>query len=64
MSLLDIPSLSTKFYHDGTPVIPGDVAVPVLLVVDANNKTAMVRGSPITVRDLDAPVSTAQALPG
>ena len=68
MTLLDIPPLSTNVYHDGTPILPGDVAVPVLLVVDANNKIAMVRGSPITVRDLEAPViagvSTAQAPSG
>ena len=68
MTLLDIPPLSTNIYHDGMPILPGDVAVPVLLVVDTNNKIAMVRGSPITVRDLQAPVlsdvSTAQAPSG
>lgn len=55
MQVLDIPHISTRVYRDGRPILPGHVAVPVLLVVDANNKITMVRGSPVTLRDLETP---------
>ena len=68
MKILDIPPLSSTVYQNGRPILPGDVTVPVLLVVNATNKIAMLKGSPIPVRDLQAPViadvSTAQASSG
>jgi hypothetical protein len=48
--------MSTSFYHDGRPVRPGDTAVPFLLVVDSNSKTAVVRGGAVRVMDATSPV--------
>eukprot|EP00873_Tetraselmis_striata_P043804 jgi/Tetstr1/464068/TSEL_008873.t1 len=56
MPLFTIPSLSADTYHDGAAVTPGDVAVPILVVVDGNNKTTFVRGDPVTILDTEAPV--------
>eukprot|EP00873_Tetraselmis_striata_P033847 jgi/Tetstr1/454111/TSEL_041030.t1 len=55
MPLFTLPSLSSGTYHDGEAVAPGDTVVPVLAVVDANRKTTFVRGSAVTILDLQAP---------
>ena len=50
MTLFFVPSLHSGLLHDGSPVEPGMTVVAVLLLIDANGKTCMVRSSPITIR--------------
>nr|WRJ69863.1 hypothetical protein TetV2_00418 [Oceanusvirus sp.] len=50
-----IPSLSTDIYHDGEEVTPGDTVVPLLAVVDGNNKMTFVRGTALTISDVLPP---------
>lgn len=51
MPTYTIPSLSLDKKVDGTALAPYDVVTPVLMVKDANNKTAFVRGAPVTIPD-------------
>lgn len=55
MPLFTIPSLTSHVYADGSAVSPGDVAVPVLLVQDSDNKVTMVRGAPVHIYDRQPP---------
>lgn len=47
MPVFDIPSLSVSEYNDGTSVELGDTAIPYVLVVDANNKTSILKGDAV-----------------
>ena len=58
MPLFQIPALTSSTYHDGSPVRAGDTVVPFLVVADANQKVAFVRGDAVTVRDAVAPEIT------
>eukprot|EP00873_Tetraselmis_striata_P033827 jgi/Tetstr1/454091/TSEL_041010.t1 len=49
------PHLTSHVYADGSAVSPGDVAVPVLLVQDSDNKVTMVRGAPVHIYDRQPP---------
>lgn len=56
MPTFNIPSLYQDVYIDGSSILPGDSVVPVIMVVDANNKIAFSKGSPISVADINPPV--------
>nr|WRJ69509.1 hypothetical protein TetV2_00060 [Oceanusvirus sp.] len=56
MPSFTIPSLSNNVFHDGGTIAAYDSVVPILLVVDANNKVAAVRGDPIFMADVEPPV--------
>lgn len=55
MPAFSLPPLSGATLADGTPVAPGQAVVPVLVVVDADNKAAMSRGHVVEVVDAVPP---------
>lgn len=56
MSSLEISAISTAKYHDGSDVIPGHKVIPVLLLVNENNRITMIKGDTIVIDDTEPPV--------